>query len=78
MIDLIKSVLWANMLDYPGHVSTSLFFDGCNMDCEFCQNKLLAKEKTIDFDTEILPKLLERNMLFCRAESVQLQKNVKG
>lgn len=60
MIDLIKSVLWANMLDYPGHVSTSLFFDGCNMDCEFCQNKLLAKEKTIDFDTEILPKLLER------------------
>ena len=59
-MDLIKSVLWANMLDYPGHVCTSLFFDGCNMDCEFCQNKLLSEEKAIDFDTEILPKLLER------------------
>lgn len=60
---MIKSVLWSSMLDYPGHVCTSIFFDKCNMKCEYCQNKLLEKEKPIDFNTEILPKLLERKPL---------------
>lgn len=60
---MIKSVLWSSMLDYPGHVCTSLFFDRCNMKCEYCQNKLLEKENPIDFNTEILPKLLERKPL---------------
>lgn len=57
---MIKSVIWASMLDYPGHVCTSIFFDKCNFNCEFCQNKYIAQMKDIDFDTEVLPKLLER------------------
>ena len=57
---MLKSVIWSSMLDYPGHVCTSLFFEGCNFDCEYCQNKDIGKAKSIDFEKEILPQLLER------------------
>lgn len=57
---MLKSVIWASMLDYPGKVCTSLFFEGCNFACEYCQNKDISKAKSIDFEKEILPNLLER------------------
>lgn len=57
---MVKSVIWSSMLDYPGHVCTTLFFDGCNFACEYCQNKDISKAQAIDFETEILPRLLER------------------
>lgn len=25
-------------IDYPGHTSTIIFFDGCNLNCKYCQN----------------------------------------
>ena len=57
---MIKSVIWASMVDYPNNVCTTLFMSGCNFNCEFCYNKNLSKERTIDFKIEILPKLKER------------------
>ena len=57
---MLKSVIWASMLDYPGKVCTSLFFEGCNFTCEYCQNKDISKAKIINFEKEILPKLIER------------------
>lgn len=57
---MIKSVVWASMLDYPSHVCTSIFFGECNFDCEFCHNQSMKKLKNIDFEKEVLPKLLER------------------
>lgn len=57
---MIRHVIWASMIDYPGHISTVLFTGKCNFDCSYCYNKTLAKQKTIDFNKEILPKLLER------------------
>ena len=57
---MLKSVIWASMLDYPGHVCTSLFFDGCNFSCEYCQNKDIGKAEDIDFKRAVLPQLLER------------------
>ena len=57
---MIKSVIWSSMIDYPDNVCTTLFSGVCNFDCEFCYNKGLLKEKAIDFDKEIFPKLLER------------------
>lgn len=57
---MIKSVIWASMLDYPCHVCTTIFFDKCNFKCEYCQNKDLEKMKDLDFEKEILPKLIER------------------
>ncbi len=57
---MIKQVVWSSMLDYPGHISSVLFFGTCNFNCGYCYNKELIKMKDIDFDNEILPKLLER------------------
>ena len=57
---MLKSVIWASMLDYPGHVCTSMFFDGCNFACEYCHNKDISKAEDINFKQDILPKLLER------------------
>lgn len=57
---MIKQVIWASMLDYPGKISSVIFFGGCNLDCGYCYNKELIKMNTIDFDKEILPRLLER------------------
>lgn len=30
------------LLDYPGHVATTLFLGGCNFRCHFCQNSSLV------------------------------------
>lgn len=57
---MVKSVIWSSMIDYPDYVCTTLFTGVCNFDCEFCYNKGLLKEKEINFEKEILPKLIER------------------
>ncbi len=57
---MIKSVIWSSMIDYPDNICTTLFTGVCNFDCEFCYNKGLLEEKELDFDKEILPKLLDR------------------
>lgn len=60
---MLKSVIWASMLDYPGHVCTSLFFDGCNFTCEYCQNKDITQAEDLNFKQSILPKLIERKQI---------------
>ena len=55
-----KSVIWSSMRDYPDNICTTMFTGVCNFDCEFCYNRGLLKEKEINFEEEILPKLLER------------------
>lgn len=57
---MVKSVIWSSMIDYPDNICTTLFTGVCNFDCEFCYNKGLLKEKDMDFEKEILPKLVER------------------
>lgn len=57
---MIKSVIWSSMIDYPDNICTTLFTGVCNFDCEFCYNRGLLKEKELNFEEEILPKLLER------------------
>lgn len=57
---MIKSVIWSSMIDYPENICTTLFTGVCNFDCEFCYNKGLLKEKELNFEEEVLPKLLER------------------
>ena len=57
---MIKSVIWSSMLDYPDFVCTTLFTGVCNFDCEFCYNKGLLNESEINFEKDILPKLIER------------------
>jgi len=36
-----------SFLDYPGIPSAIIFFSGCNMDCPYCHNKDIAKNKPL-------------------------------
>lgn len=57
---MIKQVIWASMIDYPGHTSAVIFTGECNFCCSYCYNKTLKNQTDKDFDIKILPKLLER------------------
>lgn len=50
----------ASTIDYPNELSTVLFVGKCNWNCGFCYNTNLVAEKDIDFDKDILPKMLKR------------------
>ena len=57
---MIKHVIWASMIDYPGQTATVLFTGTCNFNCDYCYNKTLKQADDKVFDKVILPKLLER------------------
>ena len=57
---MIKHVIWASMIDYPGQTATVLFTGACNFNCDYCYNKTLKQAEDKIFEQEILPKLLER------------------
>lgn len=57
---MIKHVIWASMIDYPGETSTVLFTGACNFNCDYCYNKSLKQAEDKVFEKVILPKLLDR------------------
>ncbi|MBE5821266.1 MAG: anaerobic ribonucleoside-triphosphate reductase activating protein [Clostridiales bacterium] len=57
---MVKQVIWSSMIDYPKNISTVIFFDKCNLNCEYCYNRELYNMSILDFNIDILPKLLER------------------
>lgn len=57
---MVKQVIWSSMIDYPKNISTVVFFDKCNLNCEYCYNRELYNMKALDFYIDILPKLIER------------------
>lgn len=57
---MIKKVIWTSMIDYPERTATVMFVGNCNFNCSYCYNRTLTKEKDIDFEKEILPKLISR------------------
>lgn len=57
---MIKHVIWASMIDYPGQTSTVLFTGACNFNCDYCYNKSLNLAKDKVFDKSILPELIKR------------------
>jgi len=57
---VFKSVVWSSTIDYPDQVATVLFVGNCNWNCEYCHNVNLKDSKPIDFESDILPRLLNR------------------
>lgn len=43
---VIKSYIKTSLVDYPGHIATTVFTSGCNMRCPFCHNKDLVIDNT--------------------------------
>ncbi|MEG2235229.1 MAG: anaerobic ribonucleoside-triphosphate reductase activating protein [Clostridia bacterium] len=56
---MIKQVIWASMVDYPGKICSVLFNGNCNFNCDYCYNRKLLKFKDINFN-DILNKLIDR------------------
>lgn len=46
---VIKSFIKTSLVDYPGHIATTVFTGGCNMRCPFCHNKDLVIENSNEF-----------------------------
>lgn len=42
---LIGGMHKTSMVDFPGHIATTLFFYGCNFRCGFCHNPELVNQK---------------------------------
>ena len=62
----IKGIQKTSLVDYPGRLSTVLFFGGCNFLCGFCQNPHLVRDsgKLDSYPSNNVLKLLkERSSL---------------
>ena len=48
----ISSFLKNSLIDFPGHIASVIFTNGCNWNCWYCQNKSIlssAEDKTEEF-----------------------------
>lgn len=53
-----------SFIDFPGHLSAVVFFQGCNLACQYCHNKGLIKPQTSgDPDETCLEWLVKRKGL---------------
>ena len=57
---MFKSIVWSSTIDYPNQLATVLFVGDCNWCCEYCYNTNLRRMPSIDFDSQILPRLIQR------------------
>lgn len=48
----VRGILKTSLVDYPGKLSTVLFFGGCNFACGYCHNPELVLDKN---NPEVLP-----------------------
>jgi pyruvate formate lyase activating enzyme len=49
----IKYIQKTSLIDYPGHLSATIFVGGCNFDCAYCYNTSLKKA---DEEKDIAPE----------------------
>ena len=63
---VIRSFLGTSLIEYPGRISSVVFFGGCNLYCPFCHNPelvkpdILAEQYTLDEDA-VVRMLSERS-----------------
>lgn len=51
-----------SLVDYPGHICTTIFLGGCNFKCFYCHNRQIAftPEEVADIDIENITGYLEK------------------
>lgn len=54
---MIRGWQKTSFIDYPGKISTVLFYSGCNFRCNFCHNPDLV------YNRQILPKISEEKVI---------------
>jgi pyruvate formate lyase activating enzyme len=62
---VIRSFLGTSLIDYPGKISSVIFFGGCNLYCPFCHNPELVRPDLLEeqfslSEDDVLAALCER------------------
>ncbi|MFH1309566.1 MAG: anaerobic ribonucleoside-triphosphate reductase activating protein [Candidatus Omnitrophota bacterium] len=58
---MIAGLQKLSLVDYPGHLSTVVFLQGCNFNCGYCQNPdLIRSEKQFDFSKKNFFDFIQR------------------
>jgi len=62
---MIKGFVGTSLVDYPGKISSVVFYSGCNYQCPYCQNVSLVDPQLTDnlpeiSETVVLKKIMER------------------
>ena len=64
---IVNGFLKTNLLDYPGHLASTVFLGKCNFRCPFCHNSMLVLEpqnaEQIDFETVLSHLNKRKNIL---------------
>ena len=64
---IVNGFLKTTLLDYPGHLASTVFLGKCNFRCPFCHNSMLVLEpqnaEQIDFETVLSHLNKRKNIL---------------
>ena len=64
---IVNGFLKSTLLDYPGHLASTVFLGKCNFRCPFCHNSMLVLEpqnaEQIDFETVLSHLNKRKNIL---------------
>ncbi len=61
---MIQGLQKTSLVDYPGHIVSTIFYGGCSMRCPFCHNPELVLGTLPKFDENEIMKHLIRNKQF--------------
>ncbi|MCX8059392.1 MAG: anaerobic ribonucleoside-triphosphate reductase activating protein [Spirochaetes bacterium] len=64
---IIAGILPLSLNDYPGEIASVIFFQGCNLNCFYCHNRELIKEKEGNFDIEYALSFIKMRKNFITA-----------
>lgn len=60
---MIRGVITASMIDWPGHVSSVIFLGKCDWICEYCHNRHIQSRQTLTFDETVERMNLVKGMV---------------
>ncbi len=55
----IAGIVKFTLIDYPGHAACTIFFQGCNFRCRYCQNYKLIERRRGEISEEYVFEFLE-------------------
>ncbi|MGC8764872.1 MAG: anaerobic ribonucleoside-triphosphate reductase activating protein [Brevinematia bacterium] len=55
---MFKGIQKVSLIDFPGHIATTLFTGGCNFNCQWCHNRPLVEKERL----KLLPDIFEEEI----------------
>lgn len=67
---MFKGIQKLTLIDYPGHIATTLFTGGCNFNCFWCHNRSLVEREKLSLLPDI-PEIDIQNFLLSRKGKIE-------